>query len=51
MPLNDSEKSTVNQIREYINQSRQATKDGDLIRAHTLALKARLLSDELVKTK
>lgn len=49
--LNDNEQSTVNQIRDWMTQSRQATKDADPVRAHTLALKARLLSDELVKSK
>ena len=49
--LSDNEKSTKNQILDYIAQSRKATEDADPIRAHTLALKARLLSDELVKSK
>jgi hypothetical protein len=32
-------------------QSRQATKDGESVRARNLAVKANLLSDELVKQK
>jgi hypothetical protein len=49
--LSDNEQSTKNQILDYITQSRKATEDADPVRAHTLALKARLLSDELVKPK
>lgn len=37
------------QIREFIKQSRNAITENDLARAHILAVKARLLSDELVK--
>lgn len=39
----------VAQIKDYMAQSRKATADADHVRAHNLALKARLLSDELVK--
>jgi hypothetical protein len=39
------------QIREFIKQSRNATTENDPARAHTLAVKARLLSDELVKQR
>jgi len=39
------------QIREFIKQSRTAITENDLARAHTLAVKARLLSDELVKQR
>lgn len=49
--LSADEQSTVNQINDYIKQSQQATKDGDLVRAHNLALKAHLLSDELAKAR
>jgi len=49
--LSADEQSMVNQINDYITQSKAATKDGDLVRAHNLALKAHLLSDELVKPK
>ncbi len=45
--LNSSEKGVVEQIRTYITQSQQAIADNDLVRAHNLALKAHLLSDEL----
>jgi hypothetical protein len=47
--LSDDEQLMVTHIRSYIQQSKNATTDGDLERAYNLALKARLLSDELVK--
>ncbi|MBI2678521.1 MAG: hypothetical protein HYX28_07040 [Candidatus Koribacter versatilis] len=47
--LSADERGIVEQIRSYMQQARGASKDGDLIRAHNLALKAHLLSDELVK--
>jgi len=49
--LSSDEQSIVAQIRDYMTQSRQATKDGDLVRARNLALKAHLLSDELAKAR
>jgi outer membrane biosynthesis protein TonB len=45
--LNSSEQAMVQQIRNYIRQSREATTQGDNERAYNLALKAHLLSDEL----
>ena len=39
------------QIREFITQSRKATTENDPERAHNLAVKARVLSDELVKQR
>ena len=47
--LSDGEQNMVRQVRNYITQSRLATQDGDLERAHNLAVKAQLLSSELVK--
>lgn len=47
--LTADERAMVEQIRAYMQQSRDAVKGGDLIRAHNLALKAHLLSDELAK--
>lgn len=47
--LSTDEQAVVAQIRDYMNQSRQATKANDLTRAYNLALKARLLSDDLAK--
>jgi hypothetical protein len=47
--LSKDEEAMVAQIRNYISQSRQASKDNDPARAHNLALKANLLSNELVR--
>lgn len=47
--LSKNEEAMVAQIRNYISQSRQATKDNDPARAHNLALKANLLSNELIR--
>ncbi len=47
--LSQQEEGMVSQIRSFINQSRQATKDNDPARARTLAVKANLLSNELVR--
>ncbi len=47
--LDADQRQTLNQIREFMEQSKQATAAGDLERGQNLASKARLLSDELVK--
>jgi outer membrane biosynthesis protein TonB len=47
--LNADEQAMVQHIRSYMQQSRDAAKDGDTERAYNLALKAHLLSDELIK--
>lgn len=48
--LSADDQDTVTHIRDYINQSRQATKDNDAIRAHNFAQKAHtLLFDDLMK--
>ena len=47
--LNPKQQETVVQIRQYMDGARAALKDGDTQRAHTLAMKAYLLSDDLVK--
>src|SRR4029077_10563514 len=49
--LSKEEEAMRAQIQEFINQSRKATTENDLARAHILAVKARLLSDELVKQR
>jgi hypothetical protein len=49
--LTKDEEAMRAQIREFIKQSRNATTENDPARAHTLAMKARLLSDELVKQR
>jgi hypothetical protein len=47
--LNPSQQEMVNQIKEFMEQSKKAIADGDVQRGHNLAAKAQLLSDELVK--
>jgi len=49
--LSKEEEAIVTQIRDFANQSRQATKENDAARAHNLALKAFLLSDDLAKRR
>jgi hypothetical protein len=49
--LNKDEEAMRAQIREFITQSRRATTENDPARAYNLALKARVLSDELVKQR
>lgn len=45
--LSPAEQRQVEQIRSFIAQAKTATNDNDPVRAHNLALKAHLLSDEL----
>jgi hypothetical protein len=47
--LDSRQQELVGQIRHYSDGARSALKDADTQRAHTLALKAYLLSDDLVK--
>ncbi len=47
--LSSSQQEMVNQIKQFMEQSKTAVAAGDLERGHNLALKAHLLSDELVK--
>jgi hypothetical protein len=47
--LTADEQSTVAQIKDYVVGARKAAAENDAARAHNLALKAYLLSDELVK--
>jgi outer membrane biosynthesis protein TonB len=47
--LTADEQAMVRHIRSYMQQARDATKNGDMDRAYNLALKAHLLSEELVK--
>jgi len=49
--LSKDEEAMRTQIKEFINQSRKATTENDPARAHNLAVKARLLSDDLVKQR
>jgi hypothetical protein len=47
--LKPNQEQLVIQIRQYMDGARSALKESDPQRAHTLALKAYLLSDDLVK--
>jgi hypothetical protein len=47
--LSANQKDMVNQIRQFMGQSKAAIDAGDLERARTLAWKAEVLSEELVK--
>jgi hypothetical protein len=46
--LTKDQKATVEQIRLFLQQARDAFKQSDFQRAHALAMKARLLSDDLL---
>jgi hypothetical protein len=48
-PLDERQEETVSQIHNYMEGARAALKEGDIPRAHTLAQKASLLADDLVK--
>jgi hypothetical protein len=45
--LTASQQEVVNQIKQFMDQSKSAVADGDLERGRNLAMKARLLSDAL----
>ena len=47
--LTPAQQSMLGEIHTYIAQSKAAASAGDVARAHTLAYKAHLLSDELAK--
>jgi hypothetical protein len=47
--LDTKQQETVGQIRNYMDDARSALKEGDVRRANTLAQKAHLLSEDLVK--
>jgi hypothetical protein len=49
LQLNPTQLDMKNQIKQFMEQSNTAATAGDLDRAHSLALKAHLLSEELVK--
>lgn len=48
-PLTATQEETVDQIKLFMEQANAAVKAGDLDRGHNLAIKAHLLSDDLVK--
>jgi len=47
--LSDSEQKTAGNIREFLKQAKAALASGDVDGAHTLAVKAKVLLDELTK--
>jgi len=47
--LTPAQQSMLGQINTYVRQSKAASDTGDVSRAHTLAFKAHLLSDELAR--
>jgi cytoskeletal protein RodZ len=47
--LTPDQQDMVRQITFYMEQSRSADKEGDLVRARNLAVKAHMLSDELAR--
>ena len=48
--LSSDQQDMLKQVRDFMDQSRAATSAGDLDQARTLAWKAQLLSEELVRT-
>jgi hypothetical protein len=47
--LSVQQQDTLGQVRNYLVEARAALQENDMRRAHTLALKAHLLSDDLIK--
>lgn len=47
--MNSSQQDSISQIRVYMEQAKAAEQAGDTQRAHNLASKALLLSDDLAK--
>ncbi|HVC47754.1 MAG TPA: hypothetical protein VND90_10945 [Terracidiphilus sp.] len=47
--VSDQDKKTLAQIREFLKQARAALASGDVDGAHTLALKAKVLLDEITR--
>jgi len=47
--LSANEQSMLEQVKDWIKQSKKASQDGDQVGAYKLAVKAHLLSDDLVK--
>ena len=44
-----SQEAMMGQVRQYVLQAKAAADAGDIVRAHNLAVKAHLLSEELAK--
>lgn len=51
LQLDSSQQDMVKQVRQFMDQSKAANSAGDLDQARTLAWKAQLLSEELLKTQ
>ena len=49
--LSSDQQTSVSQIRQFVTQSRSALAAADYERAHTLAWKAKVLSDDLINPK
>lgn len=49
LQLTPSQRETVTQINHFLEQSKAAVAEGNVERGRNLAMKARLLSDELLK--
>jgi hypothetical protein len=47
--LTPSQQDMVTQIKQFMDQAKSAVADQDLERGHSLAMKAHLLSEELLK--
>jgi|SRR6476661_3283071 hypothetical protein len=47
--LTPAQQSMLDQVNAYVRQSKAASDEGDIPRAHTLAVKAQLLSNELAR--
>lgn len=47
--LTPAQQSMLDQVNTYVRQSKAASDAGDTSRAHTLAVKAQLLSNELAR--
>lgn len=48
-PLDSQQEETISQIHNYLENARAALIEGDISRGHTLALKASLLAEDLLK--
>lgn len=49
--LSAEQQNSVSQIRQFVKQSKDSLVAADFERAHTLAWKAKVLSDDLVNPK
>ncbi len=48
-PLSSDQQDMLNQVHQFMEQTKRAVTAGDMDRAHTLAKKAQTLSEELAK--